>query len=128
MAERNPVIPAKPGPASTGNDVVSWPNRVEEISDPVGLHNVEVTEPVGSNNSDPASDPAEKARQAVEQGVAAVKRSLRAAESKSKQTAANIVDRVRTMANEQPLQFIAAVAGIAFVTGVVLRIWRSSYE
>lgn len=124
MAERNPVIPAKPGPASTGNDVVSWPNRVEEISDPVGLHNVEVTEPVGSNNSDPA----EKARQAVEQGVAAVKRSLRAAESKSKQTAANIVDRVRTMANEQPLQFIAAVAGIAFVTGVVLRIWRSSYE
>jgi ElaB/YqjD/DUF883 family membrane-anchored ribosome-binding protein len=88
----------------------------------------EIPEPVRLENSEPASDPAEKARQAVEEGVAAVKRSLRAAESKSKQTAQTFANKVRTMANEQPVQFLAAVAGIAFVAGVFLRIWRSSYE
>ncbi|HZQ20584.1 MAG TPA: hypothetical protein VFA90_17975 [Terriglobales bacterium] len=129
MAERNPVIPAKPEPTSTGKDVVSWPNRVEEIPEPVGLHAVEVIpEPVSLDNSQPASDPVARTREAVEEGVAAVKRSLRTAESKSKQTTATIVDRVRVMAVEQPVQFLAAVAGIAFVAGVVLRIWRSSYE
>ena len=125
MAERNPVMPAKPEPMSTGNDVVSWPNRVEPMPHSVAE---EIPEPVRLENSEPASDPAEKARQAVEEGVAAVKRSLRAAESKSKQTAQTFANKVRTMANEQPVQFLAAVAGIAFVAGVFLRIWRSSYE
>jgi len=117
MAERNAAVPIKAEPMSTGNDVVSWPNPVQEISESVGLE-----------NSEPVSDSTEKARQAVEEGVAAVKRSFRAAENKSRQAASTVVERVRIMAREQPLQFLAAVAGIAFVTGVVLRIWRSSYE
>jgi ElaB/YqjD/DUF883 family membrane-anchored ribosome-binding protein len=36
--------------------------------------------------------------------------------------------RVRYLAEEYPLQLIAAVAGAAFLTGVLLRIWRSARD
>jgi ElaB/YqjD/DUF883 family membrane-anchored ribosome-binding protein len=34
--------------------------------------------------------------------------------------------RVRYYADEYPIQVIAGVAAVAFVTGVLLRVWRSS--
>jgi hypothetical protein len=36
--------------------------------------------------------------------------------------------RIRHAANERPIQVIAAVAGIAFAAGLLLRVWRSNHH
>jgi hypothetical protein len=117
MAERNPAVPVRHQPAGVGNEVVSWPNTAEPTPEPAAVR-----------VSGPLTDPAERSGEGAEKPVAAVKRSLHAAERKSRQTAATIIDGIRTFAHERPLHFLAAVAGIAFVTGAALRIWRSRHH
>jgi len=131
MAERNPAIPVEPERTSAGNEIVSWPNTAEQIPQAVGAYIGEPAEKVVIDpaETDPAeTNPAEKTRQALEDSVAAVRRSVQAAQRKTRHTADTILENLRTRAREQPLSFIAAIAGIAFVTGVALRIWRSRYE
>jgi ElaB/YqjD/DUF883 family membrane-anchored ribosome-binding protein len=54
---------------------------------------------------------------------------LQNGKQKSGELASNVRRRSRYVADEYPVQTIAAVAGVAFICGVLLRIWRSNrYE
>jgi ElaB/YqjD/DUF883 family membrane-anchored ribosome-binding protein len=37
-------------------------------------------------------------------------------------------DRAKRMKNEKPLQTVAMIGAIAFVAGIILRIWRSQHK
>ena len=54
---------------------------------------------------------------------------LQNGKQKSSEIASSVQRRGRYVVDEYPIQTIAAVAGVAFVCGVLLRIWRSNrYE
>ena len=58
--------------------------------------------------------------------LSAAERSFRTAQRKISGAASSLVESVRRFADERPLQFVGVVAGVALVTGVALRIWRSN--
>jgi hypothetical protein len=57
--------------------------------------------------------------------LSGAERSLRATQRKLSDAANSLTRMVRRFADERPLHFVEVVAGVAFVTGVALRIWRS---
>jgi ElaB/YqjD/DUF883 family membrane-anchored ribosome-binding protein len=68
----------------------------------------------------------EPAKQIPEPSTVAAERSFRTAQRKVSSGAASLMRSVRRFANERPLQFVGIVAGMSFVAGVALRIWRSN--
>lgn len=57
--------------------------------------------------------------------LSAVEHSARATQRKISSAAHSLAHSVRRFADERPLHFVGVVAGIALLTGVGLRIWRS---
>jgi len=115
MAQPNPVVPV----ANKQNEVVSWPTAEPRTS---RVHEIE------SGNGPEHKDPIAKVREAVGSGVDAAEKSLHRAQSQVSGAGKSLVHRIQRFADEQPLQFLGIVAGLGFLAGVVLRIWRSKYE
>ena len=104
MAQRNTAIPL----SSQENEMLTWPGREEAVS---------------------PSKPAEKIKEAYQSAYVVAEHSLRVTQRKLSDTTGSIIRSVRRFADERPLRLVAIVAGVAFATGVALRIWRSSsYE
>ena len=57
--------------------------------------------------------------------LSAAERSLRATRRKLSDATTSLNRSVRRFKDERPLHFVGVVAGMAFVAGVGLRIWRS---
>lgn len=57
--------------------------------------------------------------------LSAAEHSFRATQDRISGAATSLARSVRRFANERPLHFVGAVAGVGFVFGVALRIWRS---
>jgi ElaB/YqjD/DUF883 family membrane-anchored ribosome-binding protein len=57
--------------------------------------------------------------------LSAADRSFRATQRKISGAATSVTRSVRRFADQRPLHFVGVVAGLALVTGVALRIWRS---
>src|SRR5579885_3000877 len=110
MAQRSPVVPI------TGEDI----GRAAP-ADATGISPQLPGEPEVD-----ARDPVQKAREAVESGMASARESLHSAQRKLSDSTATAMRRFHEFAEERPLHLLAIVAGAAFVAGVVLRAWRSS--
>jgi hypothetical protein len=100
MAHQSPIVPTR----KQRTEPVPWPSSQETPSQAV---------------------PAEEAEELYRNSRVAVEPSLRDVRQKLARTASSVVDAVRTFANERPLHLIGIAAGVAFVAGVALRIWRS---
>ena len=57
--------------------------------------------------------------------LSAAERSFRATQHSISGAATSLARSVRRLADEHPLHFVGAVAGVALLAGVGLRIWRS---
>ena len=57
--------------------------------------------------------------------LSAAEQSFRSTQRKLSGAASSLARSVRRFADERPLHFVGVVAGVAFVAGVALRIWRS---
>jgi hypothetical protein len=124
MAERNAVVPVTQRTTKSESKVVS-PKTLEIV--PV---REEVHDPAaeGLTAEVPSKGTAAKTKELVETGSASDEHSFRLAQRNAPRTASSLIENLRKFADERPLHFVAAIAGVAFVAGVVLRIWRSSYE
>lgn len=103
MARQSSAIPVR----NPRSQPISWPNSEENT--PRAL---------------PARTTA-TANDIYRSSLSAAERSLRATRRKVSDAANLLMRSVRSFADERPLHFVGVVAGIAFVTGVALRIWRS---
>ena len=103
MAERNPAPPRTNHATNQINQVVAWPETAPETV---------VREEIFNESG---AIPTERARQTVETGAGATQVS-------------SLINNIRRLADERPSHVLSAVAGVAFVAGVALRIWRSRYE
>jgi len=103
MAHQSTTVPIR----NTRSQPISWPNP--ERATPRTL---------------PPRTPA-IANDIYRSSLAAAKDSLHAARRKVSGAANSLTRTVRRFADERPLDFVKVVAGVAFVTGVALRIWRS---
>jgi ElaB/YqjD/DUF883 family membrane-anchored ribosome-binding protein len=72
----------------------------------------------------PARKPA-SVKDIYESSLAAAERSFRAARRKTCDAATSLNGSIHRFADERPLQFVGIVAGIALLSGVALRVWRS---
>ena len=116
MAQPNPVVPV----ANKQNEVVSWPSAEARTS---RVHEIE------SVNGPEHEDPIAKVREAVGSGVDAAEKSMHRVQSQVSVAGKSLVHRIRRFADERPLQFLGIVAGLGFLAGAGLRIWRSNrYE
>lgn len=81
--------------------------------------------------TDDRSNPFEETRRCasgwLEQTEAALTRSYRVGQKQIERLVSQGRQRILHTANERPLQLLAIVAGVAFFTGAVLRLWRSSH-
>lgn len=110
MAQPNPIVPA----TKDRDPVVSWPGKNEET-----FH----VQEHGSNST------VRQAEEVLTSGVSAANDALEAAKEKFIDAKKDLTAKLRKMADERPLYFVAVVAGLAFATGVILRVWRSrQYE
>jgi hypothetical protein len=57
--------------------------------------------------------------------LSAVEHSFRATQRRISGAATSLTRSVRRFSDERPLHFVGAVAGVALIAGVALRIWRS---
>jgi hypothetical protein len=103
MAHQSTAIPIR----NTRSQPISWPNPEEAL--PRTL---------------PPRTPA-IANDIYRSSLAAAENHFHAAQRKVSGAANSLTRTVRRFADERPLRFVEVVAGVAFVTGVVLRIWRS---
>jgi hypothetical protein len=103
MAHQSTTIPIR----NTRNQPISWPSPEQAM--PRTL---------------PPRTPA-TANDIYRSSLAAAENSFHAALSKVSGAANSLTGTVRRFADERPLHFVEVVAGVAFVTGVALRIWRS---
>src|SRR5579871_4431298 len=102
MAHPSTTIPIR----NPKSEPISWPNQ-EEM---------------------PRALPARTAASANDvyrASLSAAERSFRATRRKISDTATSMTNSVRRFADERPLHLVGIVAGIAFATGVALRVWRS---
>jgi ElaB/YqjD/DUF883 family membrane-anchored ribosome-binding protein len=58
--------------------------------------------------------------------LSAAEQSFRATQRKISGAASSVGESVQRFADDRPLHFVGVVAGVALVTGVALRIWRSN--
>jgi hypothetical protein len=116
MAERNPALPRTHRASNQINEVVTWPSTAPEK-----VVREEIFNESGATLT-------ERARQTVETGASATQVSVGEIQQKITDATASLINDIRRLADERPLHALAAVAGVAFVTGVALRIWRSRYE
>jgi ElaB/YqjD/DUF883 family membrane-anchored ribosome-binding protein len=114
MAQRSPVVPVSDDPSR----VVAWPQSEVPV---VGVNEAQT--------QDHENDVAEEVQEVLHAGVDASARSFRSAQRRLTQSAEELKSSIREFADKRPLHFVGVIAGVAFVTGVALRIWRSnSYE
>jgi len=118
MAERNPIMPAPNQPTTTEADVVPWPTPTGEVST--------VRDEVYETQS--AERPTGGVKEMVEDTVARVEDSIRAVQRNVTHSTRSLLESIGRFADERPLHFVAAVAGVAFAAGVAFRIWRSRDE
>lgn len=104
MAHQSTTIPTR----NTRNEPISWPTT-------------EGTMPRAFSVRKPAT-----AQVVYRSSLAAAQSSLRAAQRKASGIADSVTNNLRRFADERPLYFVGAVAGVAFVAGMGLRIWRST--
>jgi len=103
MAHQSTTVPIR----NTRSQPISWPNP--EGATPRTL---------------PPRTPA-IANDIYRSSLAAAEESFRAAQRKVSAAANSLTRTVHHFADERPLHFVEVVAGVAFVAGVALRIWRS---
>lgn len=120
MAERNPVMPVN-NPEPT---VVPWPGPGEA---PPTSTASSATNEVIQAAGEKVQTAGEKAKEAWRSGVTAAEDSLHRARRSVAQSANSAMNAVRRFADERPLRFVGIVAGVAFLAGVALRLWRSSH-
>lgn len=125
MAERNPIVPVTRRTTTSESEVVLGPKTVEVVPIREEVHDPAAEGLTAESTSKPTRA---ETKEIIETGVASDERSFRIAQRKVSRTASSLIENVRRFANERPLHFVAAVAGIAFIAGVALRLWRSSYE
>lgn len=118
MAERNPIMPAPNQPTTTDADVVPWPALAEKVAT--------VRDEVYETRL--AERPTEGVKEMVEDTVARVEGSIRAVRRNVTHSTRSLLESIGRFADERPLHLVVTIAGIAFVAGVALRIWRSRYE
>lgn len=104
MAQQNTAIPIR----NSKTEPISWPNTEETMLRAL-----------------PTAKSA-KAKDIYRSSLAAAGSSFRVAQRKTSAAAASINRSVRHFADERPLHFVGVVAGVAFLAGVTLRIWRST--
>jgi ElaB/YqjD/DUF883 family membrane-anchored ribosome-binding protein len=123
MAERNPVMPVNnPEP-----NLVAWPGAGSTAT-PSGTEQSGGAEVVQAA-SEKIEAAGEKIKETWQTGITAAEDSLQRARHEVSRRANTAMNAVRRFADEQPLRFVAIVAGAAFLVGVALRVWRSSrYE
>ncbi|MBO0912663.1 MAG: hypothetical protein J2P13_12800 [Acidobacteria bacterium] len=103
MAQRIYILPDKE------NQEAGWPQAAD-----ISYGRRESTKPVAARAREALKDQTERAQDAV-----------RRARIQFTDTARTTIKRIRRVADERPLHFVAGIAGAAFALGVVLRIWRS---
>ena len=104
MAHQSTTIPIR----DPQNEPISWPNPEENMP-----------RTVPARTSATANDVYRSSLSAAEQ-------SFRATQRKISGAASSVAESVQRFADERPLHFVGVVAGVALVTGVALRIWRSN--
>jgi ElaB/YqjD/DUF883 family membrane-anchored ribosome-binding protein len=117
LVETTPVapLPAKQSPAEK---VSEWKETVEEKIEDLKESSARALDEARRSASEMYDEAKVKASSAVEQ-----------ARAKSAELAHQTRVRTRNLIDNYPLHFLAGVAGIAFIAGVLLRVWRSSrYE
>ena len=103
---------------SAGEKVAEWKEAAEETIEDLKIRGKQAASQLRSGAS-----------RAYETVRARTLAALQSGKQKSGELASRVRRRGRYVADEYPLQTIAAVAGVAFICGVLLRIWRSNrYE
>jgi ElaB/YqjD/DUF883 family membrane-anchored ribosome-binding protein len=74
----------------------------------------------------PPAESSTTVNEIYQSSLSAVERSFRATQRRISSAAASLGRSTRRFADERPLQFVGVVAGVAFIIGVALRIWRSN--
>ena len=116
LVETRPM--ATPPDQTPAEKVSEWKETVEEKIDDLKGRSAQALEEVRQSASEMYGQAKEKASSAVEQ-----------ARAKSAKMARQTRMQARNVLENYPLHFLAGVAGVAFIAGVLLRVWRSSrYE
>ena len=116
------VEPTAPASASTERGTRE---KVAEWKQAVG----ETIDDLKDRSAQTLTDVRESASEAYDEVKAKAASKLEQVKAKSADVASRARVRARSMAENYPLHILAGVAGLAFIAGVLLRIWRSNrYE
>ena len=105
MAHQSATIPIK----NPRTEPISWPNPEENMPQAISPAETSTT-----------------ANDIYQSCLSAAERSLRVTQRGISNAATSFSRSARRFADDRPLQFVGVVAGVAFITGVALRIWRSN--